>query len=205
LSHSDPPASPNRPRPPSLPTPPTSPTTPSVGHVGHDVGACSGAGHDPAPSGPLALTAAERRNAPNHIGDHGDELGYDAPSGLTPKQDQAIIALLNEPTIAKAATALGVSERTLHRWLEDETFHRAFRKARREAFAQAIAVTQRYAPMAVHTLAKVMTDTSVQASARVSAATNLLRFGREALELDDLAGRLEALERDSKPKDDWRR
>jgi hypothetical protein len=45
----------------------------------------------------------------------------------------------------------------------------------------------------------------VQASARVSAATNLLRFGREALELDDIAGRLEALERDSKPKDDWRK
>jgi hypothetical protein len=197
MSQSDPP----RPPPPSSPTPPTSPTTPQVGHVGHDVGPCGGAGHDPAHSGPLALTAAERRDG----SDHGDELGYDAPSGLTPKQDQAIIALLNEPTIAKAATALGVSERTLHRWLEEETFHRAFRKARREAFAQAIAVTQRYTPMAVHTLAKVMTDGSVQASARVSAATNLLRFGREALELDDLAGRLEALERDSKPKDDWRR
>lgn len=197
MSHSDPP----RPRPPSSPAPPTSPTTPDVGpevgHAGHDVGPCGGAGHDLAPSGPLALTAAERRDAPNHIGNHGDELGYDAPSGLTPKQDQAIIALLNEPTIAKAATALGVSERTLHRWLEDETFHRAFRKARREAFAQAIAVTQRYAPMAVHTLAKVMTDTSVQASARVSAATNLLRFGREALELDDLAARIEALEQEA--------
>ena len=188
MSHSDPP----RPtRPPT--TPPAPPLPPEVGHVGHDVGPCGGAGHDPAPSGPLALTAAERLDG----SDHADELGYDAPSGLTPKQDQAIIALLNEPTIAKAATALGVSERTLHRWLEDETFHRAFRKARREAFAQAIAVTQRYTPMAVHTLAKVMTDTSVQASARVSAATNLLRFGREALELDDLAARIEALEQEA--------
>jgi hypothetical protein len=188
MSHSDPP----RPtRPPT--TPPAPPLPPEVGHVGHDVGPSGGVGPDPAPSGPLALTAAERLDA----SDFGDELGYDAPSGLTPKQDQAIIALLNEPTIAKAATALGVSERTLHRWLEDETFHRAFRKARREAFAQAIAVTQRYAPVAVHTLAKVMTDTSVQASARVSAATNLLRFGREALELDDLAARIEALEQEA--------
>jgi hypothetical protein len=192
MSHSDPP----RPtRPPT--TPPAPPLPPQVGHVGHDVGPCGGVGPDPATSGPLALTAAERRDAPNHIGDHADELGYDAPSGLTPKQDQAIIALLNEPTISKAAGTLGVSERTIHRWLEDETFHRAFRKARREAFAQAIAVTQRYTPVAVHTLAKVMTDGSVQASARVSAATNLLRFGREALELDDLAARIEALEHEA--------
>jgi len=139
------------------------------------------------------------------VNDPGVDFDYEAPSGLTPKQDQAIIALLNEPTISKAAGALGVSERTIHRWLEDETFHQAFRKARREAFAQAIAVTQRYAPMAVHALAKVMTDGSVQASARVSAATALLRFSRESIELDDIAGRIEALERDSKPKEDWRR
>jgi len=31
--------------------------------------------------------------------------------------------------------------------------------------------------------------------AKVSAATNLLRFGREGIELDDLAARVEALER----------
>ncbi len=145
--------------------------------------ACRGARRVPAPIGGVG-------------GDLAVGLDYDAPSGLTPKQDQAILALLSEPTISKAAGALGVSERTIHRWLEDETFHRAFRKARREAFAQAIAVTQRYAPVAVHALAKVMTDGSVQASARVSAATALLKFSREALELDDLAARIEALERD---------
>jgi hypothetical protein len=45
-------------------------------------------------------------------------------------------------------------------------------------------------------LVKVMTDGIVQASARVSEARALLKFSREALELDALAARIEALERD---------
>ncbi len=48
--------------------------------------------------------------------------------------------------------------------------------------------------MAVNTLAQVMADQAAPASARVSAAIGLLRFGREGIELDDLAARLEALE-----------
>ena len=75
-------------------------------------------------------------------------------------------------------------------------FARAFRKARREAFSQAIAACQKYTPLAVHALAKIVTDGSVQASARVSAASALLKFGRESIELDDLArSRIETLER----------
>jgi len=181
----------------STPAPTATPAPPLPTHVGHqggDVGTTGDRAGHPDQSGPLVPAPI------GGVGGVGSDLAvtldYDAPSGLTPKQDQAILALLSEPTISKAASALGVSERTIHRWLEDETFHRAFRKARREAFAQAIAVTQRYAPMAVHALAKVMTDGSVQASARVSAATALLKFSREALELDDLAARIEALERD---------
>src|SRR5688572_11037148 len=35
---------------------------------------------------------------------------------LTPRQEQAIIALLNETTTKAAAESVGVSEVTLHRW-----------------------------------------------------------------------------------------
>jgi hypothetical protein len=59
---------------------------------------------------------------------------------------------------------------------------------------QAIALTQRYAPLAVNTLAQVMTDADAPPSATVQAATTILRFGRDGLELDDLAARIEALE-----------
>jgi hypothetical protein len=56
-------------------------------------------------------------------------------------------------------------------------------------------LTQKYAPVAVATLVKVMQDQTVPPAAKVNAAAVLLRFGREGIELDDLAERVEALER----------
>ena len=104
------------------------------------------------------------------------------------------IALLNEQTLSKAAAAAEVGQRTLYRWLRKPEFSRAYRQARREAFGQAIALTQRYAPLAVNTLAQVMMDDRAPTSSKVAAATTILRFGREGIELDDLAARVEALE-----------
>ncbi len=89
---------------------------------------------------------------------------------LSPNQEKAILALLQEPTIAKAAKAAQIGERTIHRWLCDSDFGRAYRKARREAFGHAIALTKHYAPLAVNTLATIMADTSAPSLARVTAA-----------------------------------
>lgn len=122
--------------------------------------------------------------------------------GLEPRQEQAIVALLNQPTVAQAAASCAVSERTLHRWLADPAFVKAYRTARREAFSHAVSMAQRYTPLAVQTLAKTMTDTSSPHSSRVSAASNLLKFGRESIELDDLVGRVESLEHKNAERDD---
>jgi transposase-like protein len=105
---------------------------------------------------------------------------------LPPDKEKGIIALLREPTVPKAAEAIGVDESTLYRWL---------REARREAFRHAISLTQKYAPMAIQVLMKVATDPAAGHSAKVSAATALLKFSRESIELDDLAARVEALSR----------
>ncbi len=113
-------------------------------------------------------TPGDEPTTPEHV--------FDA---LSPNQEKAILALLQEPTIAKAAMAAKVGERTLHRWLSDSDFGRAYRKARREAFGHAIALTQHYAPLAVNTLATIMADTSAPSHARVTAASTLLKFGRE--------------------------
>ena len=118
----------------------------------------------------------------------------DLQRALTPVQERAIIALLNEQSISRAAAAAEVGQRTLYRWLRKPEFARAYREARREAFGQAIALTQRYAPLAVNTLAQVMMDDDAPSSSKVAAATTILRFGREGIELDDLAARVEALE-----------
>jgi hypothetical protein len=106
-----------------------------------------------------------------------------------------VVALLQEPTIGRAAAAAGVGERTLQRWLTEPMFKAAVLSARREMFSQAIGLTQKYAPVAVATLVKVMQDQTVAPNAKVTAAAVLLRFGREGIELDDLAERVEALER----------
>ena len=130
----------------------------------------------------------------NNDGQDVDQENDDRHDGLTAPQERAIIALLNEQTVGRAAAASEVGQRTLYRWMKDPTFSRAYREARRDAFGQAIALTQRYAPLAVNTLAQVMMDDGAPSSSKVAAATTILRFGREGIELDDLAARVEALE-----------
>ena len=114
--------------------------------------------------------------------------------GLNLRQERAIVALLQEATIGRAAKVAEVGERTLHYWMRQPVFSQAFRKARRDAFSQAVSMTQHYAPLAVNTLAKIMADPDAPQHARVTAATTILKFGREGIELDDLAARIEALE-----------
>jgi hypothetical protein len=113
---------------------------------------------------------------------------------LTPKQQEGIIALLNEPTVKKAATVAQVDEKTLYRWMNEPAFGDAYRRARRQAFAQAIAMSQKFAPVALQALAKIVMDEKQPTSCRVSAASAILKFSRESLELDDLASRLDAVE-----------
>ena len=119
----------------------------------------------------------------------------DAADGLTPKQHAAVAALLGQPSVKRAADACGVPERTLYRWLgEDPAFAAAYRSARRQAFGHAVSLAQQYAALAVNALVKMLGDPACGNSAKVAAATNLLKFARESIELDELVGRIETLE-----------
>ena len=113
---------------------------------------------------------------------------------ISTSQQRAILALLVEPSVASAAVKAGVGERTLHRWMRLKHFSEEYRYARREAFCQAIALTQRSSAAAVATLLRIMHDPKATASARVSAASHVLKFARESIELDDLVSRIESLE-----------
>ena len=119
----------------------------------------------------------------------------DLQENLNQKQAEALIALLHEPTLARVAAQVGVNERTIRRWLEDPTFKKAYLLARRESFGHAVGLLQRYAPVAVNTLVKIMTGDQTPPGVKVTAAATLLKFGREGIELDDMAQRLELLER----------
>ena len=113
---------------------------------------------------------------------------------LTPKQQKALAALLSEPTILAAADKVGVNERTLHRSLEEPAFETAYRTARREAVRQAVARLQQVSTHAVTVLVTVMASKETPPATRVAAAKTVLEMAVRAVELEDLAARLDALE-----------
>lgn len=113
---------------------------------------------------------------------------------LTDKQERAIIALLNQPTITAAADAADIGLRTLHTWLTEPAFSDAYRTARREATQQAIARLQQVSSEAVGVLSDIMNDTSAPKTVRVSAATKVLELAISSTDIDELLARVTALE-----------
>ena len=71
-------------------------------------------------------------------------------------RDQAILALLSEPTIAQAAARCGVDEKTLRRWLAEEAFTAAYEAARKTTFRAAISRIPALTVRAVETLADLL-------------------------------------------------
>jgi hypothetical protein len=108
---------------------------------------------------------------------------------LTRKQEQAIAALLSEPTVEEAAAEAGVGYATLRRWLKDSEFISAYRQARREVVESAMDRIRAASAQAVDTLLEVAKD-GAKDSDRVRAAIALLdralkQFDRAAPEPPD--------------------
>src|SRR5258706_1564330 len=123
----------------------------------------------------------------------GDVSGWqvmaDSSAKLTPKQEQAILALL-QGGAEQAARAANIGPRTLYRWQNDPGFQEALRKARRAAFSHAIARLQQGSGPAVSTLLKVMVDPKTQASTKVRAAECVLNHAAKAIEIEDIEARV---------------
>lgn len=117
-----------------------------------------------------------------------------AEQDLNTKQQKALTALLGSSTVTEAAVACSMSEATLFRFLRDKTFKVHYRQARSEIVDHAITQLQRDCATATRTLREVCEDGSEPASARVSAAKAILDGAVKAVELQDTAARLEALE-----------
>ena len=113
---------------------------------------------------------------------------------LSGKQDRALIGLLTEPSVEGAAVKAGITARTLFRWLNTPLFCGAYREARRQAVQRATGRLQQVTSDAVTTLHEVMTDAGAPAPARVAAAKAVLELAVKALEVDDIAARVQALE-----------
>ena len=113
-------------------------------------------------------------------------------AGKSHKRDQAVAALLTQATIAEAAASVGISEKTLRRWLRDPQFAADHRAAQRQAVELAIAGLKQATGEAVATLRRNLT-VGVP-SVEVRAATEILSQTARWQELDELADRVKALE-----------
>ena len=108
------------------------------------------------------------------------------------REDAALAALLSEPTIEAAATKAGIGESTLLRWMAEPAFKTRLRAARRSVVEGAIGRLQQATTQAVDALTRNLTCGTP--SVEVGAAKGVLAQAIKAVELVDLAERIEALE-----------
>ena len=113
---------------------------------------------------------------------------------LRRKQEEAIAALLSQPRVEDAARTVGVAVRTLYRWMREPEFAARYKEARRAAFGQCTARLQQMSAAAVSTLGKIMVDANAPAASRVRAASCILERAAQAIEIEEIETRLDALE-----------
>ena len=110
------------------------------------------------------------------------------------KAEQAIAALLTRPNIEDAARVVGVSEKTLRRWLQEPQFKARYLQARRDSVRQATARMQQATGAAGTTILKLMTDANAPPAVRLRAAQCVYDIAIKGVELEDIEGRVAALE-----------
>jgi hypothetical protein len=107
------------------------------------------------------------------------------------KQPQLIMALLQQPSLEKAAKSLGIFAVTAWRISKTPEFQEEYRQVRREVFEQSLARLQQGGSAAVSTLLKVMEDPKSPAAVRVRAADCVLRHAADSFTLQELAARVD--------------
>ena len=116
-----------------------------------------------------------------------------AINGVTPRQKKAIAALLSESNVKAAAVAAGVGERTLSRWLsEDSKFNNALSVAEGRLIEDAGRLLLRGQVTALRVLDRLMVDGSEsnQRLAAVAWLDNCMKI-RELKSIEDRLSRLE--------------
>ena len=111
------------------------------------------------------------------------------------KMEQAIAALLSHRSIEDAAREVGISPNTLARWMKEPEFKAKSREARRTVFSQAIGRLEDAAGAAATTILKIMLDPNAPAPTRLRAAEVVLEQAAQADEIENIAARVETLER----------
>lgn len=109
--------------------------------------------------------------------------------------EQLVVAMLQHPALEKAAAAAGPSSSTAWRISKTPEFQEAFAQARRKEFDQSVSRLQYGSSAAVNTILRVMSDRRVPPGSRLRAADSVVNHAARAIQLQDLAARVEQLER----------
>jgi len=109
------------------------------------------------------------------------------------RHEKAIVALLEEDTVAAACRVSGTQRSTMQRWLKQPEFKARLERERAELFTALKARLFGATPEAVGTLQEAMRDTKATWNARVQAARSVLALSVRIRELE-LADKLDTLE-----------
>jgi hypothetical protein len=110
------------------------------------------------------------------------------------KKEEAIAALLAHVKVEEAARSVGVTAKTLRRWMDDPEFDAAYSKARRQAYSHTVARLQQGSSAAATSLMKLMLDVATPAPTRARCAEAIIHFAARAVDTEDIELRLSTLE-----------
>jgi hypothetical protein len=111
------------------------------------------------------------------------------------RKEMAIGALLSHSTLTAAASASGVSPRTLTRWLQDKSFSARVRRERVALLESTTDLLRKESVGAVAVLASVAKNPRTPSGSRVAAAKSIIELSFKSSELLQLTQRVEELEK----------
>lgn len=117
--------------------------------------------------------------------------------------ERVLAALLAHATVAEAAKASGVSERSIFRWLQREDFHARYASAKRAVVDEAVSDLKAATSAAVATLRRNLTCGN--AFAENTAAQAILTQVFKAIEQEELQERIARLEKALEQKEGKKR
>lgn len=113
---------------------------------------------------------------------------------LTYRQEKAIMLLLENKKMEEVAQELGISTKTLYRWLKQDAFKERFAEVRQELFNEALNSLKTLTKQAIDTLDDILRNGTKETS-RVTASKTVLELALRLKEVEELEQRVEELEK----------
>jgi hypothetical protein len=114
---------------------------------------------------------------------------------LTNKMEMAMLALLQERTVADAALKVWVGEATLYRWLRDEDFQKNYRALKLNIVSHSVTRLQQASSLAVDALVEIVQDKDKPSGSRIMSARSILEYSNKGVEYESLQESIQELEK----------